>query len=119
MNCDRLNVWKLAVALSIEAYKELEGCRNFGFVDQITRSALSVFSNLAEGLEKSSFKDQVRFIEYSKGSCAEFITQSYVGQGAGFIPQKIADEWIKQAKSILGMLINFEKSIRRKLERRT
>ncbi len=54
MKCEKLDVWKRACRLSVELYKYFDGSREFGFKDQITRSALSVGSNIAEGLEKDS-----------------------------------------------------------------
>lgn len=45
MNCDRLDVWHKGVKLSIHVYQQMADCRNFGFVDQITRSGLSIPSN--------------------------------------------------------------------------
>nr|WP_269078236.1 four helix bundle protein [Lebetimonas sp. JS138] len=49
--------------------------------------ALSIASNIAEGLEKESLKEQIRFIEISKGSVAEFITQAYIGIEIEYIGQ--------------------------------
>lgn len=111
MKCETLQVWQKGVDLSIQIYQEMASCRNFGFVDQITRSGLSIASNIAEGMEKSSTKDQIRFLEYSKGSTAEFITQAKVGLGAGFISGQIADYWQSEGKAILGMLRNLEKAL--------
>ena len=35
-------------------YKELKNFKDFGYKDQITRSALSIANNIAEGVEKES-----------------------------------------------------------------
>jgi four helix bundle protein len=43
-----MDVWKRSVRLSIAIYKELAKLRDFGFKDQITRSGLSIPSNMAE-----------------------------------------------------------------------
>ena len=37
-----LEVWKRAVELSVEVYKSLSQCTDFGFRAQITRSCLSI-----------------------------------------------------------------------------
>ena len=66
-----LEVWKRASRLSVALYRELAGLRDFGFRDQITRSGLSIPSNIAEGLERRSRKERQRFIEIASGSCAE------------------------------------------------
>ena len=46
---ENLAVWKKSARLSSNIYKELRNLRDFGFKDQITRSGLSIHSNIAEG----------------------------------------------------------------------
>lgn len=43
-----LDVWKTSMALSVDINKVFADCRDYGFKDQITRSGLSVPSNIAE-----------------------------------------------------------------------
>lgn len=52
MNFEDLEVWKRAARLSSNLYKNLKDLRDFGFRDQITRSGLSIPSNIAEGFER-------------------------------------------------------------------
>ena len=47
-----LDVWRRAVALSVEVFRELSSLKDFGFRDQITRSSLLVPSKIAEGYER-------------------------------------------------------------------
>jgi len=49
MRFEDLEVWKRAARLSADIYKEPRDLKDFGFKDQITRSGLSVPSNIAEG----------------------------------------------------------------------
>jgi four helix bundle protein len=51
MSFEDLDVWKGAVKLSGETYRQTFGLKDFGFRDQVTRSALSIPSNIAEGYE--------------------------------------------------------------------
>ncbi|GIU31845.1 hypothetical protein TUM4644_31680 [Shewanella colwelliana] len=48
MRFEKLDVWKRASRLSCQIYKETEAIQNWGFKDQITRSGLSVPSNIAD-----------------------------------------------------------------------
>jgi four helix bundle protein len=57
-----LEIWLRSKNLAIDVYRELAGLRDFGFKDQITRSALSVPSNIAEGMERSSNAEKARFL---------------------------------------------------------
>ena len=56
---DSLDVWKRSCRLSVDVYKLAGKCRNSGLKDQITRSALSVPSNIAEGYERDSSREMV------------------------------------------------------------
>jgi four helix bundle protein len=47
MKCEKLDVWKISARLSADVYKAFTTCNDFGFKDQITRSCLSIPSNIA------------------------------------------------------------------------
>jgi four helix bundle protein len=110
MRCERLDVWKRSCRLSVEVYKTFSECRDFGFKDQITRSSLSIASNIAEGLEKESDKEKIRFIEIARGSNAELITQIYIGIEIGYIQKDIGLGWVKELNDISRMLIGLRKN---------
>ena len=46
---EKLDVWKRSAALAVRVYQILKDCRDFGLRDQMTLSAVSVPSNIAEG----------------------------------------------------------------------
>ncbi len=62
MNFEDLEVWKRSARLSADIYKELRSLKDFGFKDQITRSGLSVPSNISEGFERESDRDCMKFL---------------------------------------------------------
>lgn len=108
MKCETLDVWKKSARLSADVYKVFAECKDFGFKDQITRAGLSIPSNIAEGLEKASLKDQIRFLDISKGSTAEFATQTYIAMDIGYVDKAIGKEWIKTADTLLAMLTKLQ-----------
>lgn len=112
MPFEDLEVWKRSARLSAEIYKVLRDLKDFGFKDQITRSGLSVPSNIAEGLERKTEKDTLRFLTYAKGSCAELRTQIYIGMDISYIPQEPGKAWIEETKQISAMLVGLMKSIK-------
>ncbi len=111
MKCENLEVWKKACRISVEVYKYFASCRDFGFKDQITRSSLSVPSNIAEGMEKSSDKDKIRFLDIAKGSSSELITQIYIGIEIDYIKKDAGLKWKREIDYILGMLSGLQKNI--------
>ena len=48
---ENLDVWKRARALAVQPYQMLKDCRDYGLKDQMTRAAVSIASNIAEGAE--------------------------------------------------------------------
>ena len=110
----KLEVWKLSARLSSDIYKELAGLKDYGFKDQITRSGLSIPSNIAEGEERDSLKDSIRFLYIAKGSAAELMTQIYIGMEIGYIDKAIGKEWVTRTDEIMkkiGALIQAKKKI--------
>jgi four helix bundle protein len=112
MKCERLDVWKRSCRVCVNIYTHLLPCKDFGFKDQITRSALSIGSNIAEGLEKESSKEKLRFLEIAQGSAAELITQIYIGIEIGYIERKIGIRWKQEVDEILKMLSGLKKNYR-------
>jgi len=110
MRCERLDVWQRSCRLSVEVYKSFASCKDYGFKDQITRSSLSIASNIAEGIEKASSKEKMRYIEIAKGSGAELITQIYIGIEIGYIEKATGMSWVKELKEILRMLASLKKN---------
>jgi len=109
MKCENLDVWKRTAALSAEVYIELRELKDFGFKDQLTRSCLSVPSNIAEGLERSSEQEKIRFLDIARASTAEARTQVYIGMKIGYISMQTGKRWIdglEEAARMLSALIN-------------
>ncbi|WP_421555348.1 four helix bundle protein [Pseudomonas kitaguniensis] len=104
MDFERLVVWQRSRRLAVGVYRELADCRDFGFKDQITRSALSVPSNIAEGMERRSVKEKAHFLWIAKGSCGELRTQILIGSDIAYIAQPLADNWIAETRELSKML---------------
>ena len=85
MAYENLDAWKRSSRLCVDIYKTLAQLKDHGFKDQLTRSALSIPSNLAEGLERESGKEQKWFVSIARGSAAELKTQIYIGIEIGYI----------------------------------
>lgn len=82
-----LIVWQKGKALAGDIYRLTNSesiKRDFSLIDQMRRSAVSVPSNIAEGDERSSDKDSVRFFYIAKGSLAELATQLEIARDVGY-----------------------------------
>ena len=104
MKFEDLEVWKRSARLSTEIFKKLGNHKNYSFRDQITRSGLSIASNIAEGYERESKKECLQFLSYARGSCGELRSQIYIGIGSNFIDNETGNRWIIETREISRML---------------
>jgi four helix bundle protein len=114
MAFEDLEVWKRSASLSADIYNALKQLKDYGYKDQITRSGLSIPSNIAEGIERHSDKETHNFLSYAKGSCGELRTQVYIGMKIGYVPQEKGNQWVTETKEISAMLVGLMSSIRLK-----
>ena len=112
---ERLEVWKRACRLAVQIYELLRECREFALKDQMTRAAISIASNIAEGAERNSVAENVRFLHMAKGSAAELRTQTYIAQRIGVLPESAAQEMVKELKALSAMLHGLIKSLKLKI----
>jgi four helix bundle protein len=112
-----LIVWQKAKDLAIKVYEASEEGdlnRDFGLRDQVRRSAVSIASNLAEGDERDTDRESVRFFYIAKGSFAELRTQMEIAYEIGYLKKQfyesIETECITLGKMI-GALIKKRKAV--------
>ncbi len=102
-----LKVWKESKDLAVEIYRMTEKYKfkkDLSLSDQMRRSAVSVPSNIAEGDERNSDKDAVRFFYIAKGSLAELRTQLMISADIGYIESDILNDLESKCKKIGAML---------------
>jgi four helix bundle protein len=99
-----LAVWKRSARLAVKTYDVLGDCRDYGLKDQMTRAAVSIASNIAEGAERDSRSEFIRFLHIAKGSAAELRTQAYIAQRIGVLSASDASTLVAELKEISSML---------------
>jgi len=113
-----LEVWKRSSRLAVDALLSVHTLKNFTLKDQISRCSLSIPSNIAEGYERDSDQDTIRFLRIAKGSCAELRTQLYIAQKAHTalnIPLlENTPQMIQETREISAMLQGLIQSIQRR-----
>lgn len=109
-NFKELKVWQKGVAIAVKSYRLTRVFpkeEKFGITSQITRAAVSIPSNIAEGSSRSSDKDYNRFIEISLGSSFELETQLLISQALNFGERVLTNEILKDVDEEQKMLISF------------
>ena len=109
---EQLEVWKRSTRLAVDVHRAVAGSGEFGLRDQLQRSAVSVPSNIAEGAERDSRLDFIRFRRIAKGSSAELRTQLYIASELGIIEATVARRLSEEARQIAAMLQGLVRSLR-------
>ena len=110
-----LDVWKKSRILAKEAMiiaRSLPSIENFSMVYQLTKSAISIPSNIAEGCGRNRSKDTLQFLFISRGSLYELETQVFLCFDFGYISEPQLNETIdsiKECKKLLNGFINYYK----------
>jgi four helix bundle protein len=108
-----LRVWQEAKHLAVQIYKVTASGKfsmDYGLRDQVQRAAVSVASNIAEGYERNSKKDFLRYLLISKGSLSELRTQLEIAMEIGYIDRNTFAKIEDLCKKITAMLINLMKA---------
>ena len=111
---ENLDVWKKACTLTVDIYDTLKNCKDYSLKDQMTRAAVSIASNIAEGAERDSPKEYIRFLHIAKGSAAELRTQIYISCRIGIITIDNQKEFTEKLIVISKMLQSLIKSLKPK-----
>lgn len=99
-----LEVWKEAMQLAVQIYDNVKDCKDWSFRDQIQRASVSVPSNIAEGFERQTNKEFVRFLYIAKGSSGELRTHLYLSISLKYIKKEAGQKFIESAEKISAML---------------
>jgi four helix bundle protein len=111
-----LEVWKRSSRLAVRTYKTLKYCKDYGLKDQITRSAVSISSNIAEGFERNSSRQFAQYLTIAKGSCGELRSQIQICQQVGLLSETDAKRLVQETVEIAKMLQGLIKHCRQQIE---
>ncbi|MCX6168924.1 MAG: four helix bundle protein [Ignavibacteriales bacterium] len=108
---EEIPVYQKSKELCVEIYRlnNSKFQKDFGFKDQIQRAAISVMNNIAEGFERGSNKDFVKFLYYSKGSVGEIRSLLNVAVELGYIEPQLYEKLKNDCLEISKQLSNFIK----------
>jgi four helix bundle protein len=103
-NFRKLNVYIKSKELVIQVYALLQNFpkeEKYGLCDQLRRAVISVPSNIAEGLGRSSEKDKGHFMQIAYGSLMEVLAQLDIAHDLRYITD---DEFTKIEQLIIDVI---------------
>ncbi|MBR6715963.1 MAG: four helix bundle protein [Prevotella sp.] len=86
----------------------------YGLTNQIQRAAISVPSNIAEGMGRFSLKERIHFLEIAHGSLMEVMCQLEIAEHLNYITSEKLIEQENLVDEIAKMLIGLRKTIEEK-----
>jgi len=112
---EELDVWKESCELAVSIYQlanEGKLGRDYALKDQMTRAAVSIPSNIAEGKERETVSELIRFLYIAKGSAGELRTQLYIAYRIGYIEEGVFRQLTERTRRLSGKLGSFIRSLR-------
>lgn len=109
-NFKQLKIWQKGFEIALKSIRLIADFpreEKFALGVQISKSAVSIPSNIAEGSSRSSEKDYNRFLEISLGSSFELETQLLISQAAGFGNKEVTTEILQTVDEEQKMLMAF------------
>ena len=113
----KLMVYHRSVELVARVYglsRSFPAEEQYGLTNQIQRAAVSIPSNIAEGMGRFSNKERVRFLEIANGSLMETMCQLEIALLLGYISQQQFDEQELFISETTKMLIGLRKTFEEK-----
>lgn len=109
----KLSVYQKALQWVIDVYglcRKFPDFEKFALSSQVRRAAVSVTSNIAEGMSRSSNKDVAHFLEISYGSLMEVQSQLEVALLLNYITKEELDVIDPKTEEIAKMLSGLKNS---------
>ncbi|MBR1388306.1 MAG: four helix bundle protein [Prevotella sp.] len=110
----KLDAYKIAKEFTIYVYslvKKFPSFEQYALCDQLRRAAVSVPSNIAEGMGRMAIKERVHFLEISYASMTEVLCQLDISESLGYI----TPEELKTVEEISDRLARVMSGLRKSL----
>lgn len=86
--------------------------KDFGLRDQMRRAAVSIGSNIAEGFERDSNPELLKFLSYAKGSTGELLSQLHTACDVGYVAEQEFDNMVSSLKGLGAMIARFQTTVK-------
>lgn len=116
-NFKQLKIWIKGMEIAKNCFRLVESFpRNekLALAQQITRSAVSIPSNISEGSSRSSAKEYARFIEIAFGSSFELETQILIAETTNLGNTELKDQILLDINEEQKMLRSFMTKLKSK-----
>lgn len=102
--------WQKSQELAIFIYKNFNSVKDFSFRDQICRAAVSISNNEAEGFDRGTNKEFIRFLHIARGSNSEVKSMLYLAKDLLYLEENAFQKGIlmcDESGKLINGLINY------------
>lgn len=113
---EKLDVWKQGREFATKVYlvtSKFPNSEKFALVDQLRRAVVSIVLNIAEGSDRKSDKEFIRFLRMSIGSTEEVVTALFIALDLDYVNKTVFDELYSEANFLVSRLNALIKSIKK------
>lgn len=113
-NYKDLDLYKAAKDLVLSVYALLRKFpkeEQYALSDQLRRAAISIPSNIAEGMGRVSTKEQIHFLEIAYGSLREVDCQMDIAKDLGYVSLDEHEEVTVQISKVAALLSGMRRKI--------
>jgi four helix bundle protein len=118
-----LECWREARKLVNMVYDAIVSSKSFQLDyrlrDQSTGAAISIMNNISEGWASQSNPEFIKFLTYSRRSCAEVQNCFYVALDREYVTEKIQKEIYDQATKVMMIIDGLLRYLRSQRSKRT
>jgi len=103
--------WQKAQDLAVAIYQAFNESKDYGFKDQIQRASVSISNNIAEGFDRLSDKEFIRFLYIAQASCSEVKSMLYLANRLSYLKDAITRQYVEDANEIGRIIRGLIKSL--------
>ena len=108
---EEIKSWQKALDLNTKIYSSFNVCKDYSFRDQIQRASVSIMNNIAEGFERQTNNELIRFLYIAKGSCGETRSMVILAKQLGYISEDDEKMYLDLTDEISKLIYGFIKSV--------
>ena len=103
--------WQKSQDFAVDVYLAFSRLEDFGFKDQVQRASVSISNTIAEGFDRLSDKEFVRFLYIALASCSEVKSMLYLSERLGYSDKEQTKVLIEKSNEISKIIRGFIKSL--------
>ncbi len=107
-----LIVWQKAQDFALAIYSNFSDLKDYSFKDQVSRASVSISNNIAEGFDRKTNPDFIRFLYISISSNSEVRSMLYLAERLGYLDTEQSKKLIERSNEISKMLYGLIQSMK-------